>query len=688
MSLEGTTLAGYRVGEVLGRGGMGIVYRARQISLNRDVALKVLNDSGAAVESVARRFRREARIHHELSHPHLVPVFDSGHSEGRAYIAMELVIGSPLSQLITKRGPMSAPAVVAMCADLLEALAYLHRQGVLHRDLKPANILVARTGMARIVDFGLARRLDQTLITVEQEFAGTIPYSAPEILGGDDPSAAADVYAMGLVMVEMLTGQRVFQQTHMKEAVDAIVSGPVPLPRFDGRGDLAPELASILDDLVERMVARDPARRPTAEAAAKRLREGHSLLWDPGSSEMTGPMVPPRAPLPLHRLLVPAATVLIGVAGIAILGIAWRARPVPAVRPSPVMENASGSPADMNPAGLASATGTARTGEDDTVAWMRVQIQEAFDLLRKYDLESPDPDVYREPMIVREGMLGEEYFRQRVGDVSKLFSALSRVRGVIERGDEEKTDDPVWMDLERVAYEIVDEAARSNGFDSKSALRPQLLKLRELLSRTSTGRYRTLVPQVLLGQMKLSNELSGENLLEVASTSERVLANLEATPTPWLSSPRGRVTRLNLRNRIGDLLSHAPLFFEEPEAAAVIRRVDKARLDAFEFVRASVPGNLEVETDLESWLLWQRFQAIAASLPRHDSGSDASRQALGMLNAMAPRLDFGTLRPMDRSFFRITLTDLVEASRKDPSLKLHPRLIEQYDATQKRYGPR
>jgi serine/threonine-protein kinase len=230
--------------EEIGRGGMGSVHRARHLRLGRDVAVKFISERWAADPAFERRFEREARALAQLNHPGIVAVHDFGRDGGRSYLVMEYVDGRPLAALL----PLPAERAIEIAAQLCDALAYAHARGVVHRDVKPANVLVDAAGRAKLSDFGIARLLagERADTTATAGVLGTPAYMAPEALAGAPPDPRMDVYALGVVLYEMITGR-------------------------PPQGDLA-GLSPPLDRIVRRALATDLAERyPGAEAMGRDL---------------------------------------------------------------------------------------------------------------------------------------------------------------------------------------------------------------------------------------------------------------------------------------------------------------------------------------------------------------------------------------------------------------------------------
>jgi DNA-binding beta-propeller fold protein YncE/predicted Ser/Thr protein kinase len=251
----GSTLAGYRIDALIARGGMGVVYRATHLALDRPVALKVIARDLAEKEGFRDRFLRESRLAARLDHPGVVPVFDAREEDGELIVAMRLVNGSDLRQLIDREGPLEPARAVALLGQVAEALDAAHAAGIVHRDVKPHNILV-EGDRAYLTDFGLAKAVEESGVHSGASVVGTVEYMSPEQWRGASVGTAADVYSLGCVLYEALTGV-------------------VPYARK--AGDAEPELPKGLDAVIERAVAPDPAERyPSAGAliAAARERQG------------------------------------------------------------------------------------------------------------------------------------------------------------------------------------------------------------------------------------------------------------------------------------------------------------------------------------------------------------------------------------------------------------------------------
>lgn len=248
----------YELGEVVGRGGMGIIYRARHMRLNRTVALKMILSGPLNTAAFTRRFRTEAEAAAKLDHPNIVPIYEVGEQDGQLFYAMRLVDGPNLADAL-RPGPFEPRRAAELLATLARAVHHAHERGVLHRDLKPANILLDAQGQPHVADFGLAKivQADSTL-TLTQAALGTPTYMAPELAagGGKQATTAADVYSLGAILYELLTGKPMFQAETPLETIRQVVEREPERP-----GRLNPAVDRDLDTICLKCLQKAPSRR-------------------------------------------------------------------------------------------------------------------------------------------------------------------------------------------------------------------------------------------------------------------------------------------------------------------------------------------------------------------------------------------------------------------------------------------
>lgn len=266
----------YEVRSRVARGGTATVYRALDRRLDRTVALKVMHPHLAESADFVARFRREARAAARLNHPGIVAIYDQGHTDDASYLAMELITGHNLRTELRRTGALPLGRALDLTEDVLEALACAHREQMVHRDVKPENVLLDRSGRPKVTDFGLARAVSEATMVSTGTVLGTVAYLAPEIVTSGVADARADVYAVGVVLFELVTGGQPFVADQPIRVAFQHVNDGVPLP--SSRVDWLP---AEVDELVAALTARDPADRPAdADAALALLRRTRAALDD------------------------------------------------------------------------------------------------------------------------------------------------------------------------------------------------------------------------------------------------------------------------------------------------------------------------------------------------------------------------------------------------------------------------
>ena len=252
----------YTLLEVLGDGGMARVYLAHDNVLDRDVALKALREQYADDEGFVERFRREARNAASLNHPSIVQVYDQGCSEdGTYYIVMEYVPGDTLKDRIAKEGPLHPGEAAGIASRVAEALNVAHDSGIIHRDIKPQNVLLSASGEAKVADFGIARAASSKTMTDTNLVLGTAAYMSPEQVRGDRVGPASDLYSLGVVLYEMLTGRLPYEADDLIATAMKHINEPAPHPR-----EANPAVPEDVDALVVKLLAKEPEDRYASAA--------------------------------------------------------------------------------------------------------------------------------------------------------------------------------------------------------------------------------------------------------------------------------------------------------------------------------------------------------------------------------------------------------------------------------------
>src|ERR671932_218423 len=304
----------YRILRKLGSGGMANVYLAEDEDLGRRVAIKIMSDRYADDDTFSERFRREAKAAAALSHPNIVSIYDRGQANGTPYIAMEVIEGRSLKELVLSRGPLPVDQAVDFTKQILAALRFAHRNGIIHRDIKPHNILVGSENRLKVTDFGIARA-GASQMTEVGSIMGTAQYLSPEQAKGTPVDQRSDIYSLGIVLYELLTGEVPFKGDTPVEIAMRHLS-TVPEPPSAKRADVPHDL----DLVVMRALAKDPGDRYTSaeemDADLEPVARGLSVsavTADAATQIMRAPagaatmvsgaptvVAPPRAPAPAY----------------------------------------------------------------------------------------------------------------------------------------------------------------------------------------------------------------------------------------------------------------------------------------------------------------------------------------------------------------------------------------------------
>ena len=336
MTIQGKVLADrYAVGELLGRGGMAEVYLATDRVLDRPVAFKVLGGWLANDGTFVERFRREALAAARISHPNLVAVFDAGSEDGVHYIVMELVPGETLADVLRKQGRLDTNRAITIAASVADALGVAHAAGIVHRDVKPGNVMLTPDGRTKLVDLGIARSIDGESITHASSILGTAGYLSPEQARGDPVDHRSDIYSLGCVLYEMLTGRQPFEaKDPIAVAWKHVHEAPAPPTSIE------PSVPPAVEAVTLRAMEKEPAARFQSVADMAAALQDRTAPVAPVTATTPMPPQTPTAPLPtvgtdtlprradrvrrrrplVPLLLVLAALVLLGSLAFALLG--------------------------------------------------------------------------------------------------------------------------------------------------------------------------------------------------------------------------------------------------------------------------------------------------------------------------------------------------------------------------------
>src|SRR5713101_2035345 len=291
----------YQLQDPIGRGGMATIYRGRDLRMDRVVAIKVLREVYNTDAKFVARFQQEAKAASALQHPNIVQVYDYGQAAGNYYIVMELVEGTDLRRYLRGRGVLDVDRAVIIAHDVALGLGAAHRRGIVHRDVKPQNVLVGRNGSIKLTDFGIAsvyKDIHAERLTTTGMTLGTVQYYAPEQAQGEIVSPAADVYALGIVMYEMVTGRTPFDgENAVAVAMQHIQDAPTP------PSHLNPNLPPALEEIILRRLEKVPEMR---FRDGSQLAHALELLADSELDEpVVGPLAPEHAPLPITYSQIP-----------------------------------------------------------------------------------------------------------------------------------------------------------------------------------------------------------------------------------------------------------------------------------------------------------------------------------------------------------------------------------------------
>jgi len=270
----GRTIQNYRIEELLGEGGMGTVYRATDTLLRRPVAVKMLHPHLLRDSTFMERFRNEAVLSAQLNHPNVSTLYNLLQDRTDNFMVMELVDGVTLEKLLAKEGKLPLETAVRIVIQALDGLQHAHYKNILHRDIKPANLMLTREGSVKLMDFGIARMVGSQRLTRADRVVGTLEYMAPELLNGTDPSVQSDLYAVGVLLYELLSGKMPFETTTDNTLINQILNKkPIPLR------SRIPNLPKPLEEVLEKLLQKKPEKR---YEKAWELRQALATIVPPG----------------------------------------------------------------------------------------------------------------------------------------------------------------------------------------------------------------------------------------------------------------------------------------------------------------------------------------------------------------------------------------------------------------------
>ena len=300
----------YELEELIGGGGMADVYKARDCLLNRPVAVKILHEEFKQDKEFVDKFQREAQAAARLSHPNIVNIYDVGVADGDHYIVMEYVPGRTLKDRIRQEGHLSVSESLRVAREIAEALAHAHANNLVHCDIKPHNILMMADGHAKVADFGIARAVTESTMTYSGNVIGSVHYFSPEQAKGTMITPKSDVYSLGVVLYEMLTGKLPFTGDNpVSIAVKHLQEEPVPVRQID------PAIPPVVEAIVSKAMSKDPAMRPTSAELVQDISQAERMLMagsqpmpqmapmaqDPDATQVLPRVQPTQQPIPPRR---------------------------------------------------------------------------------------------------------------------------------------------------------------------------------------------------------------------------------------------------------------------------------------------------------------------------------------------------------------------------------------------------
>ena len=430
----------YEIRSTLGRGGMATVYEGHDRVLDRPVAIKVLSDRYAGDEKFVTRFQREARAAAGLSHPSIVSVFDTGDTDGEHYIVMELVRGETLADLLAREGSLTPERAARVAGSVAQALQAAHDRGFVHRDVKPGNVMLSPGGEVKVMDFGIARAATDDTLTQTGTVLGTASYLSPEQSRGDQVDHRSDIYSLGCVLYELLTGRPPFSGSPVSVAYKHVNEEPEPPSRVN------PSVPAELESVVMRALRKDPGQRfPTAEAFRQALTSAVAgEITEPLGGDtavlpvQTEPMeqIPPSRPRWLAPAAIAAILLIGGIVALVMAGDERQGRRERAGRDRPRETPASVTPTPPAIVDVAATSAAFQALVDSAVAEGQLDAElgkkileetdKAIDEYSKGELEKAVEHLSKVEEEVQVGLLEGEVASQETADV--LLDAVATLR--------------------------------------------------------------------------------------------------------------------------------------------------------------------------------------------------------------------------------------------------------------------